>query len=155
MSHIISYNSSDMKQIGNQFQIRKKTRNETISKMNDIIKKETAHEQKQLEKAIENYEKKLEQVMESSHVIKYKHEIENTTEEMKKYVKEASQFFVSEKEKIRKNKNLSSKEKQTKEKELFEFISSQFITEEERKNFENLIHANGIVVLGCSNNMFF
>jgi F0F1-type ATP synthase membrane subunit b/b' len=148
--HIVTYNNTNVNELGGRFKNQKKIRNEYVSKLSTRVQKELEPEAKRLEEAIANYQKKYEKVMEYKEIREYHDTIDKYNEEMMNTVRQASKYFNQERERIKNDSRLNTVEKKKQEKELFLYFTGLFMTEEEKKMFDQMVNHEGVFFISSS-----
>ena len=145
-NQLVNWNSLD-----NQAAIYKQAKNnikENAEVIQKTIDKNTEKEMADIKKAIENLNNKVDQIMKTDFVKSRQQNIERSTEQMMHAIREASNTFFKVREVIRSKENLSSEQRATYEKQLYEKIIDKFMTKEEREMFERLIRSGPVVLMG-------
>ena len=145
-NQLVNWNSLD-----NQAAIYKQAKNnikENAEVIQKTIDKNTEKEMADVKKAIENLNNKVDQIMKTDFVKSRQQNIERSTEQMMHAIREASNTFFKVREVIRSKENISSEQRATYEKQLYEKIIDKFMTKEEREMFERLIRSGPVVLMG-------
>lgn len=145
-NQLVNWNSLD-----NQATIYKQAKNnikENAEVIQKAIDKNTEKELVDVKKAIENLNNKVDQIMKTDFVKSRQQNIERSSEQMMHAIREASNTFFKVREVIRSKENLSSEQRATYEKQLYEKIIDKFMTKEEREMFERLIRSGPVVLMG-------
>lgn len=136
--HLITYHE-DIKKLGDKFKNERAKTYETSEKMQTILDQRTTLEKKKLEDALENYKKKVKQVMESKEMKHYQNEIQQGQKEMSKFLQEAFKYYQNEVGTLNSDTKLTETEKRQKKEELLDYVSSFFLTQEEMEIFTKIV----------------
>lgn len=119
---------------------------ENLNKIDDYISKtiedNTQHELQALKKATDDYNRKIESILNSEKIKRLNQEAEKNYDSIKKSVKVAFETFKKVK-KIIYEKDLTLEEKQQYEHKLYEKLMDKFMTKEEKELFEQIMSFHG------------
>ena len=120
------------------------------------IEDNTVNELNALKKATENYNKKIESILESSQMKKIENEAKKNYETIKKSIKIAFETYKKVKQIIYDKKDLTLEEKKEYEKKLYQKLMDKFMTDEEKKIFEKIMtmQNENIIVLSPKTIMY-
>jgi len=123
-----------------------KTTSETIDK---AIIDNTKKEVEDVQNAIKILNNKVEKIMETDYIKDKQNVLEASKNQMHESIKKASEAFFKVKKYIQEKDGLSEEQKQQYTKKLYDKIIDKFMTQEEKKLFEQLI-SNNIIIMNSN-----
>ena len=144
-------NFSNFDQISYQFKQTRQKSKQIQDNLQNYITTNTINEKKQLELALENYEKKIKQLMENKK--SSVDTLENYQKEMSNTLMQTYEAFNKTVESIQNNHSLNDKQKEQKINEAAEFIMNSLFTQEEVDEFKN--HAQNMVIVVSNDDEHF
>jgi len=147
--HIVSLESPNttFDQLGSHFKEHGKIVKTGIDQINKKIQDGTENERKQVELAVKNLENKVQTILGQKDVLEVQQKVQESSKEKQRAMMLAGKKFFTSREKIFSDRSLSTEQKKKKEQDLFETIQSKFMTEEERKFFNQMMKNNMIVLV--------
>ena len=136
-------NFSNFDQISYQFKQTRQKSKQIQDNLQNYITTNTINEKKQLELALENYEKKIKQIMENKKSTV--DTLENYQKEMSNTLMQTYEAFNKTVESIQNNHSLNAQQKEQKINEAGDFIMNSLFTQEEVDEFKN--YANNLVIV--------
>ena len=121
---------------------------ENTSLIQKAIEKNTEQEVKDVQTAINNLNKKMNQIMKTDFVKDKQQKIESAQEQMMRSIKEASDTFFKVRQIIHSKENLSREDKSKYEEELFNKIIDKFMTQQEKDMFLRFVNRGPMIMLG-------
>ena len=112
------------------------------------IEDNTKREVEEVQNAIDNLNKKMEQIMKTDFIKDKKEKIELSEKQMALSIDNAAKAFFKVSEIIKSKDNLSEEKKREYHKKLYNKIIDKFITKEEKEMFEKLMSGGQIVIMG-------
>ena len=114
----------------------------------EAVEKNTKREVEEVQNAINNLNKKMEQIMKTDFIKDKKEKIEKSQEQMMKSVENAIEAFYKVRKVIMGKDNLTSVQKREYEKKLYDKIIDKFMTKEEKEMFEKMLKGNQVIMMG-------
>ena len=114
----------------------------------EAVEKNTKREVEEVQNAINNLNKKMEQIMKTDFIKDKKEKIEKSQEQMMKSVENAIEAFYKVRKVIMCKDNLTSVQKREYEKKLYDKIIDKFMTKEEKEMFEKMLKGNQVIMMG-------
>ena len=114
----------------------------------EAVEKNTKREVEEVQTAIKNLNKKMEQIMKTDFIKDKKEKIEKSQEQMMKSVENAIDAFYKVRKVIMGKDNLTSVQKREYEKKLYDKIIDKFMTKEEKEMFEKMLKGNQVIMMG-------
>ena len=123
---------------------------ENITIIQKAIEKNTEQEVKDVQNALNNLNKKMDQIMKTDFVKDKQKKIESAQDQMMRSIKEASDTFFKVRKVSHSKENLSNEDKDKYEDQLFNKIIDKFMTQQEKNMFLNYINRGPMMMLGTS-----
>jgi flagellar biosynthesis GTPase FlhF len=114
----------------------------------EAVEKNTKREVEEVQTAIANLNKKMEQIMATDFIKDKQQKIEKSQEQMRISVENAAEAFFKVRKIIQTKENLTMEQKREYEKKLYEKIIDKFMTKEEREMFEKMMSNGNIILMG-------
>lgn len=137
-------------QIGGSYRSAKKEYLKREEAANSYIEKETHVEKKNLESALEKYNKKIDSVMKSKKFKKLEGEAKDYSQKMSKNLIKAKSAFLKIREDILKREDWDNQKKNKKIENLFEKVLSKLYDQKEMEQFKKMM-ANTVIVMNPMN----
>ena len=137
-------NHFDEEKLVKSFKISRKELGKTTDQMENIIKKNTSKEMKELEDAYKKYNDKLSKIQQSSEFVKLEKTAKEHSERVAKHLQTAIKVFDMKKTEIMSGGG-SQKDKQTKVSMVYDYIVNKLFEPEEIKQFKEM--RNKIIIL--------
>ena len=135
------------KQLGEYYRKNSAKSKNSIKKINSKIEKETKVERKNLEKAINKYQTKVKEVINSTEIKQEQTNLIKSKTEMAKALNTAVKKFFKKRKMLYEMDGISTQAKKKKEVEIYNKMLERFFTEEEREEFENMVKNNMSIIL--------
>ena len=127
---------------------------ETNSKLvREAIDKNTKEEVQAVQQALNNLNKKVEQILETDFVKEKTQIIERSEEQIVKSSKLAAQTFFKVRKIIHEKPELTLEQKKQYEQKLYNKILDKFMTPEEKDLFNRILRSGNIIFMGTPNSL--
>jgi hypothetical protein len=131
-------------QYGGEFKKVREQLKDEEEKANTLIKNGTKKELDNLQKAFNDYQKKIDSIVKSKEFKTIEQKAGSLTKEMNKTVLKAQKEFLKISDQINKKEDWEDSKKQKKIKELYNYVLGKFYSKEEIDAFEKMM--TGLVV---------
>ena len=130
--------------IGKNYQLAKNKLIEEENKAMDLIKNNSKKEKEALDKAFENYNKKVEQIISSKEFKTIENNAKEYSNDLSHNLTKAKNEFIKIRDNILKQ-DWSEQKKQKKINELYNYILNKLYSKEEVEKFQNMM--NNIIII--------
>jgi hypothetical protein len=132
-------------------QLFKQARNnidENSKIVREVLDKNTKNEVEAVQNAIQNLNKKVQQILETDFVKEKTDLIEKSEEQMIKSSKLAAQTFFKVRKIIHEKQELTQEQKMQYEQKLYDKILDKFMTPEEKDLFNRIVRSGNVILMG-------
>lgn len=134
---LVNWNSIDS--ASRDYKRAKQNLNNIDEYISKTIEDNTQHELQALKKATEDYNRKIESILNSEKIKRLNAEAEKNYDSIKKSVKVAFETYKKVKKIIYEKKDLTTEEKKQYEHKLYQKLMDKFMTKEEKEIFEKIM----------------
>lgn len=138
---------SNYDSLGKQFKEQGLIVQKGVTMINKTLEDGTKDEREQVKKAMSKLEDKIKVIMNDRTIKEQQKVIENGAKERQRIMTIAGQKFFSEREAIMKDASLTQGQKQEKIMKIFQHMQTNFLTEEEKKFFKDMVHDNLVIIM--------